>query len=217
MCALGLVLAFKTKYKITGLVGVAVLGTLMLAVVPADVIERLSSIRGAHESDRSVIGRLRAWQVCLQVINDHPVFGVGMRNILQVYGRYGEAEEVRVAHNAYLQMAVDAGLPAVFLFLSAIALSFWRLRRARRIFRARAPDSKLILYTHGMEAALAGYLVSASFLSRHDLELLYEVIALSTSFILIARSYESEAEVREQVATAPRAFAAEPEPAAAVR
>jgi hypothetical protein len=63
--------------------------------------------------------------------------------------------------------------------------------------KARAPDSPLIAYTHGLEVALIGYFVSGNFLSRQDLELLYDVIALATSFHVIARDLEREAEARE--------------------
>jgi probable O-glycosylation ligase (exosortase A-associated) len=214
LCVLLIALAFKTRYKLTGLMAGLVLITVLLAVVPSDIVQRLSTIQTAAQADESARSRLRAWRVSLWIIKDHPVFGVGLRNILEVYTRYGAEEDVRVSHNAYLQMAVDAGLPALVLFVGAIGLCYWRLRKTRKMLKIRAPGSRLITYAHGMEVALVGYLVSATFLSRHDLELLYQVMALAASFILIARSYEREAEARELVSVSKPAFAAEPATAA---
>jgi predicted hydrolase (HD superfamily) len=93
-------------------------------------------------------------------------------------------------------MAVDGGIPALLLFLGLIGLSLGRLRATRRILSARAPDSRLIAYCHGMEIALLGYFVSANFLSRHDLELIYEIFALAASARWVARAVEREEETR---------------------
>ncbi len=197
LCVVALGLALKSKYKLTGLAAVAVLGLMTFVIVPSRVIERVGSISNASEADESTQMRFQSWAVCFQIIEEHPLFGVGPRNMLQVYDRYAQTETIRMAHNSFLQMAVDAGAPAMLLFIALIGLSWLRLRKSRRIIKSRAPDSPLIAYSHGMEIALLGYIVSANFLSRHDLELLYEVIALATSFNLIAREFEREAETRE--------------------
>lgn len=206
LCAVAIGLALKSKHKIAGLTVVLVLGLATFFIAPEQVIDRIGTIRTAREKDQSAQERLRAWEVCLRIVEDHPVFGVGPGNILEVYNFYLEGDVARVAHNSFLQIAVDAGLPGVLIFSALIGLSFLRLLKTRRVLRARAPDSRLITYSHGMEIALIGYLVSANFLSRHDLELLYEVVALATSFHLIAGRYEREAESREPVTTSVRAF-----------
>jgi probable O-glycosylation ligase (exosortase A-associated) len=197
LCVVALGLALKSKYKLTGLAAVAILGLLTFIIVPSRVIERVGSIRTASEADESAQMRFQSWSVCLRIMEEHPLFGVGPRNMLQVYDRYAQTETIRMAHNSFLQMGVDAGVPAMLLFIALIGLSWLRLRKARRIIKTRAPGSPLIAYSHGMEIAIFGYLASANFLSRHDLELLYEVIALATSFRLIARELEREAENSE--------------------
>jgi len=85
-------------------------------------------------------------------------------------------------------------------FVGIILLSYWRLGRARFLLKTRAPDSLIIFYTHGLQLALLGYGTAAMFASRHDLELLYQIAAMSGSFMLIAQKYKREAETREMVA-----------------
>lgn len=196
------VLLLKSRHKITSFVAVTVITLAIVAVLPQSLMERFGTIKGAEQNDASAQQRLRMWKLSLEIVRDHPFVGVGIRNILFVHDRYVDVpggEDKLVAHNSYLQIATDAGVPALLLFLSLFVISWWRLWRTRRILRIHAPDSPLIKYAHGMEAGMVGYMVSAFFASRQDLELLYAVFALSASLILIAREYEKEAEIRKQV------------------
>jgi hypothetical protein len=74
------------------------------------------------------------------------------------------------------------------------------LGRARGLLKARAPDSLIINYTHGLQLALIGYGTAAIFASRHDLELLYQIAALAGSYMLIAQRYVREAGEQETLA-----------------
>jgi putative inorganic carbon (HCO3(-)) transporter len=206
--AVAFFLAMKAKYKMSALLLVPIVGLMIFLASPRQVSERVSAIR-ATEYDESTQQRLYSWNVSWRIINEHPIFGIGPRNLLQIYDRATDTRVSRVSHNSFLQMAVDAGLPALLMFIGLIVLSYVRLWRSRQLLKARAPDSPLIAYTHGLEVALIGYFVSGNFLSRHDLELLYSVIALATSFHLIARHLEREAEARELAEKGPRALAPE--------
>ena len=187
LCFVLIGLALKSKYKVTGILAVVLAGSITFALLPNQVVERVGTIRTATQADESAQLRFEAWRVSLQIIADHPVLGIGPRNIMELFGRYQQTEVRRVSHNSFLQIAVDAGLPALLMFVALIGMSFFRLRRARQSLAAGSPDSLLIAYSHGLEVALVGYFVSANFLSRHDLELLYEVFALATSFHVLTR------------------------------
>ena len=201
LCAVMLGLALKSRHKLIAVAAVMLAGAISFSLLPERVLERVGTIRTARETDQSAQMRLEAWRVSWLILNDHPVFGIGPRNMLEVYDFYlgsgSDAGGGRVAHNSFLQMAVDGGLPALFFFLGLIALSLWRLRVTRNILKTRAPDSLLIAYCHGMEIALLGYFVSANFLSRHDLELIYQVFALAASVRLMARDVERREQARE--------------------
>ena len=205
LCFVLLGLALKSKYKATGMLAVVLIGSITFVLLPNRVVERVGTIRTATQADESAQLRFEAWRVSLQIISDYPLLGVGPRNIVELYGRYQPHQQSgagRVSHNSFLQIAVDAGLPALLLFVSLIGLSFVRLRRARQSLKSLSPDSPLIAYSHGLEVALLGYLISANFLSRHDLELLYEVIALATSFAVLTRETVTQASYDSPVTSA---------------
>jgi putative inorganic carbon (hco3(-)) transporter len=210
LCLMLIVLASKSKYIVTGFAGAAVALLLMLALVPLVVVERIGTIRDARTIDESAQQRLKMWRISMNMIADHPMTGIGPRNMPQVYFRYSEEVNPRVSHNSFLQMGVDAGIPGIGIFTAIILVSYWRLGRARKLLRALAPDSPIINYTHGLQVGLAGYTAGAMFASRHDFEMVYHIAALAASFLLIAEKHASEAEAREVVAAASQPFSAAP-------
>jgi len=86
-------------------------------------------------------GRLFLWKACLILIAQHPITGYGLGGFLPAYPEalpqllngdplaYMPLHRIEFAYNDFLQMAVDAGLPAALLFL---ALVFLLLHRAFR-------------------------------------------------------------------------------------
>jgi probable O-glycosylation ligase (exosortase A-associated) len=195
-----IVLILKSHKKMLALVISLILALATLAVLPQNLLKRFASIQNATQEDQSAQERLRMWGISWEIIKDYPLVGVGIRNILMVQGHYTVMDEKKlVAHNSYLQIATDAGLPALALFLALFAITWWRLIRARWILKVYAPDSPLIKYSHGMEAGMFAYMAAGFFASRQDLELLYTVFALAASLIPLAREYEREARTREYV------------------
>lgn len=195
LCTVTLLMVAKSRRKILGLGAALVIGTALFLLVPQGITERMSTIKDAHKVDGSAMGRIEAWQLSVRIVTDHPFVGVGMRNILNMYDRYSTIQNLGiVAHNSWLQIATDAGLPALILFVMTIIWNYVRLGAARRILKARAPDSPLIFYTHGMQISLIAFCVSGTFLSRYDLELLFQVFAMATSVSLLAQELDKEAE-----------------------
>ena len=80
---------------------------------------------------RSFHFRWEYWRSTLAMIGDHPLFGCGPGNFKDYYTRYKlpeASEEVSDPHNFLLEMAANAGLPALSLL-------------GRRVDRIRAADA----------------------------------------------------------------------------
>ena len=200
LCLALIFMAVKSRYKISGLIGVAVLGAIFFIYAPKEVLNRVSTIQNATTEDSSAQQRLRAWAVCLKIAADKPFTGVGVRNILLVYGKYGDPLDTRVAHNSYLQIVVDCGIPGLILFLFLLVVTYRRLGKCRKILTTYAPRSKIISYAHGMQVGMMGYVSSAFFASKEDIELIYTVFALAVSCIIIAREAQKQAQIDNVVA-----------------
>lgn len=86
-------------------------------------------------------GRLFLWKACLILIARHPITGYGLGGFLPAYPEalpqllngdplaYMPLHRIEFAYNDILQTAVDAGLPAAFLFLVLVFLLLYRAFR----------------------------------------------------------------------------------------
>jgi probable O-glycosylation ligase (exosortase A-associated) len=160
-------------------------------------VERAQTISD-YQDDRSAQGRLDAWTTSWRVFLDYPVFGVGPNNLEVVHRTYSpDPNRFRVSHNAYLQILCECGLPALLLFVGGIGVAIWDLGRTRR--ETRLPWVQV--YARMLQLSLLAYVVGSMFLSTAYSELLYQLIAMSVSLAVIARSEATD----PVVATAPAA------------
>ncbi len=163
---------------------VAVAGVVALAasfVIPDRFGERMGTI-GNYREDQSALSRILCMNTAYNIFLRHPATGVGLDNMLVVFYDYlppdadlGLAREPGVAHNTYLQIAAEAGLPAVVIYLTLIARS---LRVLNRIEKPGGGASEaLVRYARMVQGGIVVAVVGTMFLSRIQLELIYVLFA----------------------------------------
>ena len=116
----------------------------MFSVIVILVLFILTGIFGYSQMSDSVNVRLGYWDATVKIIRDNPLSGVGLNQFSNSYLYYKSADagEVLKAHNDYLQIASELGIPALLVFL---AIWFIILKS---IFRsAREPSSNSALST----------------------------------------------------------------------
>jgi len=109
----------------------------------------------------------------------HPLVGVGPGCFPLVDQGW------RVAHNTYTEVAAEAGIPALVLFVAAIGAAFRNLRRVSKSNWYR-DDPEFRLFAQGLRAALAAYLVGAFFASTQYNLYIYVVVAYTCVVARIA-------------------------------
>jgi O-antigen ligase len=164
---------------------------------------------------RSTDTRLALWQAGLRMIAAHPVTGIGLGNFkveVQDYAVSGTNLNLdHIAHNAYLEIAAEMGLPALALYAFTV-ISGWRSlarlqpSRPRRLGRVSPPPSPPPAAAYapsppapappqpapispawaseaalGLQAGLLGFSVSAFFLSAQYTKLFWMLLAVSAS------------------------------------
>jgi probable O-glycosylation ligase (exosortase A-associated) len=134
-----------------------------LAVVPADYRARLTTITDI-DSDATGSAQER-WSdtlAAVRVVMGHPIIGggVGMNTLALNQARTPKWTEV---HNAYLQCAVDLGLPGLLLFLLLVVACLRKARRVRRRTEGVPALGELSALAEGVEIALLAYTVEAFF------------------------------------------------------
>jgi len=82
--------------------------------------------------DPSAGKRIEVWQAAVRMIRTHPVFGVGYALFLPKVQHYWTLPSSMDAHNTYLLIAVEMGVPALVLFLWMLLVLFWNGRKVYR-------------------------------------------------------------------------------------
>lgn len=76
----------------------------------------------------AVIERVAHWQAALDMIARHPLFGVGAGNYPAVYEWYalpGWVDPLGHAHNYYLNIAAETGIPGLLIYLSVLLVALF--------------------------------------------------------------------------------------------
>jgi len=146
-------------------------------------------VSGTDYNLKEETGRLEVWRRGLHYIADNPIFGVGANNFGMAEGtlsefasrqQYGIGVRWTAAHNSYLQVAVELGIPGLVLFLALIVSALKVLRRPRRVGRAIPPAAgERPQLAQALMASLIGFLVGAFFLSLGYSEMFYMLVALA--------------------------------------
>lgn len=207
LCTVVPFLIWRSRHRlaVTGLIALGLAGFLFFTsdTFTQAYAERASSISN-YQEDRSAIGRLNAWTTSWRVFLDHPMVGVGPNNLEVVYKSYSpEPERFRVSHNAYLQILCECGLPALLLFLAAIGSAWLSLGRVRKWTDLPWVET----YARMLQISIVAYFVGSMFLNTAYAELIYQIIGMSVSLEVIART-AAAGEPERRKATA-RAFRGE--------
>jgi probable O-glycosylation ligase (exosortase A-associated) len=193
LAAGGLMLVVRSRQKVLlGFFLVLSVGSFFLLSserIRTSYLERAQTI-GSYQEDASAMGRVGEWKTALRIYGDYPVFGVGPDNLRAVHQKYSEASRYKVTHNTFLQLLVEAGLPAVVLLTSTIIVTLIQLERLRK----RSTNEQLATYASSLQVAIVAFLVGGSFLDKAYYDLIYHLIAMSVCLQVVETGGAEEAE-----------------------
>jgi O-antigen ligase len=195
----GTVFAGRWRLAMTAILLAVVAGGVLyftqLAPLPAR--ERITTVNGGS-------GRSDLWTVGLRIVRAHPVGGIGVGNfqnaspnfVLQP-GLIKRSDLIfsaapKVAHNTYLQVLAEMGVPGLLLFLALIGACAHCALRAARTW-ARRGEVTMEALARAVFLALVGMLVAYFFISQMYGKLLWVLLALGPAMLAIAR-HESDGE-----------------------
>ncbi len=129
----------------------------------------------------------------------HPLLGVGLDNYSSEITKYADPAKVpkyetvrRVAHNSYMEIAAELGVPALFIFLGIIISSSFSLDRVRRA-ALKSSDDLLGRVALGLQGGILGASVALFFVSGEYQKMFWMAIFLTTCMPALARSKSIEA------------------------
>ncbi len=183
---------------------VASLAALLVAVVMLSAVGTLWDVR--HRDQRSYLhtllytfnlraplnetlkGRLTIWRTSALMIEEHPVFGIGVGAMYRQFANYnhrlgGDLEMGLSAHNTFLNVGAEMGVTGLAVWLALLATILGLAFRRARDGTAATADEWL---RAGLAAGIAGYcsamLTGDRSILREDLVVFGAVAALAAAF-----------------------------------
>lgn len=172
---------------------IAIIVPLGIIALPADYIARIQSLSmlqsGSHSVDTSLGRRTSYLLVGGQMMSDNPLLGSGLGTFPVHYAKTGfasgfsesldEPDLFRRAHNTYLELFSELGIPAGLSFVALMLLGLRNFERARFAWLAKGDNVQADLATHlGLSLlAMAAFLL---FLSAPNHKYLWIFLALSS-------------------------------------
>jgi O-antigen ligase len=154
------------------IIAVVVAGVLLPAAVTHRLggITKLTSSETIAEADPegSAEQRLEISKVAWRIFTDHPLIGVGIGCYADANERYSAALGKRDAHDTYLTLAAELGLPGLLLWLGLVGSVLLHLKRHRSIAVSAAPIQIVWIYR-----AVVGFLVAGLFGSYSGITMFY--------------------------------------------
>lgn len=219
LLAAGMVYVYR-RHGLGRAVGIMLVLLGCVVVLPTDVGTRaLATIfqdggnlpAGLETSNRAHVALFWA---ALRMIADNPLIGVGPMNFKDLSTSYTGLDIANIAHNSFLEIAAEFGLPALAIFLLMLGATFATLRRAIRF--GPSPESRAIAgWAEGLRSGLIGFLVSAFFISAQYEKALWLAVFVTITLGAIAdrRAALDAAETEAEADAAEPGLVPAPEPA----
>lgn len=181
LLAVGLVYTYRRK----GLVAAfGVLALLVLAALPTDLGQRAGHAidtgspppPGVEESNQA--HRALLWGG-IRMVQDAPLFGVGPQRFKEYSRRYSGLKIAYIAHNTYLELASEAGLPVLLAFIFMYLAAFGTLTRAARLRGEGLEVRELAAWAEALRTGLIGFAIAGTFISAQFEKFFWVVIYLS--------------------------------------
>jgi hypothetical protein len=150
------------------------------------------------DSEVTWSGRAETWRRALRVIRDHPLTGIGFDTLFPViHARYPTfllpaGQDVTHAHNLFLQVALDLGLPGLLAFLWLLGGVGWMLWRVRQRAASPARQALAMGLLCGTAAQLLFGVADAIALGQKPGLFLWTVFGLSAALWNASRATAAE-------------------------
>ncbi|RON19578.1 O-antigen ligase family protein [Pseudomonas frederiksbergensis] len=183
------------------MLGLAIVIPVATYSMPAGYLKRIQSLsilkEGAKSQDESLGRRASYLVVGSQIIREHPLLGSGPGTFPLHYATSGYAKVFsanrkpgdlyRRAHNTYMEIFSELGIPAGLLFVGMLGLGMYNLIRARHAWLLRRDWEQADLITH-LGISYLSLTLFLMFLSAPNHKYLWIMLALT--FVLRLKAEE---------------------------
>jgi len=185
---------FGARWRAPAAVGLVVLSLSCVGyfafVAPPEAVERVTTAGGGT-------GRTDIWAVGWRMVEAEPFHGIGAGNFATSSIHYlfepglirrsdFIVDTPKVAHNVYLEVLAELGIPGLLLFLGILSFCLLLMLRAAREF-GRLGDRRMELIARAVIVATLATLAADFFASEQFSKQLWLLLALGPAMAAMAR------------------------------
>ena len=197
--AMFVLLGFTTIPARARVAGIVVILTVVFAAGSDRYWTQMQTILNPHEDYNltSEEGRLKVWKRGIGYLMEHPLLGVGGENFAVAEGTISPLARLQergrgvrwgAAHNTFVQVGAELGVPGLLLFIGLLVTAFRSLRRVtREAVRDGPTGADVSRLAQVLTASLIGFVAGSFFLSLAYHDILYTVVAFALALAKIAR------------------------------
>jgi|SRR5215472_974237 len=187
-------LVLQSPHRLRNIFVIVILITPPLLLTPRSPIRRL--IHPEYNDINGTKNRIIAWKAGLRMVARHPLTGIGLGQFKPKMDDYADpgVSISSMAHNTYLEVAAETGLPNLLVFAAMLFFTYRTLSQVRRRSVESGPPL-LYLAATGIQAGFVGYLVGAVVLSSEYMKLFWLWMFLSMalpSFVAVRLGEQQE-------------------------
>lgn len=145
------------------------------------------------QRDASAQLRVEHWRCCRETIAAHPWTGIGPRRWPEYWKTHYQRGYPMEAHQTWLQLAAEVGLPGMLLlaaFMGLCVVRLWPLTRER----GPVTDPELRGIARGVIAGLVGFAVASQFITLYFMEIPFYVALLGIGILKVVARPDAGAE-----------------------
>lgn len=177
--AMALVMWWRGKNKFGMAIGMAVVGGVLLSLMPAEWWARMNTIE-SYQQDASAMGRINAWWMAYNLAKAHFFGGGFMVSTPEVFAMFApDPTDVHAAHSIYFMVLGEQGFVGLLLFLLLFCFAWGTAGKLRTQGRRQSETQWLSDLGAMLQVSLAGYAVGGAFLSLSYWDLPYNMMAMA--------------------------------------
>jgi O-antigen ligase len=164
----------------------------MFAVAPGQMLSRLEQIQVQGEAETgaevSTRARVELAKAGVGMMAAHPVFGIGMGQFKANEFYYNPIltdlePDPKIAHDTYVQLGAEGGIPTLALYLAILALTLSVCRRSQKLPGVPEEISALAL---SFQIGIIGIMVAEFFLTAQYIKEVWVLISLAPNLYAIS-------------------------------
>ncbi|PYU28181.1 MAG: hypothetical protein DMG32_03435 [Acidobacteria bacterium] len=198
-----LFLMLRSGRGLRTLVLLAIVIVPLLLIVPNTIVQRF--VHPGYGEQKAVEARETAWRGGLQMVRAHPLAGVGLGRFIDVVTTYEDPRDPEIrslAHNTYIEVAAELGIPGFLAYIGLAVSAFAALNRTARSSLGGQGKSLLLgELAVGLQGGFLAAAVGSFFVSAWFFRFFWLVLFLPACFPIVEQSLTSRTSVALMPAT----------------